>query len=344
MHTYLDLNQVAIAYQQTSIIHDFSLSLAQGELGCLLGPSGCGKTTLLRAIAGFEPLTQGTISLQGECLSTVAYTQAPKQRQIGVVFQDYALFPHLTVAQNIAFGIRKQSKAQQQARVQELLDLVSLPTFAKRYPHALSGGQQQRIALARALAPKPRLLLLDEPFASQDIGLRASLAQEVRAILKQTQTTTLLVTHDQQEAFAMADKIAVMQAGRLQQWGSAQRLYQQPNNRFVANFIGQGALIKAELQADAQLQTSFGKIAHPQTPQFKMGAALHLLIRPQQVQVHAAGSYQAEVMSCVFRGANYLLNLKLENAESINAYVDQPILQGSVVHFNVELNTSLLLQ
>jgi iron(III) transport system ATP-binding protein len=344
MHTYLDLNRVSIAYQQTPIIHDFSLSLAQGQLGCLLGPSGCGKTTLLRAIAGFEPLTHGQIKLENRVLSAPHYTQVPEQRQIGVVFQDYALFPHLTVAQNIAFGIRQQSKAQQYTRVQALLDLVSLPDFGKRYPHELSGGQQQRIALARALAPKPRLLLLDEPFASQDISLRESLAQEVRAILKQTQTTALLVTHDQHEAFAMADKIAVMQAGRLQQWASAQVLYEQPSNRFVADFIGQGSLLKAELVDDSQIKTALGTVSHPQAIQFKRGESMHLLIRPQQVQVTSTGDYQAGVVSCVFRGENYLLRLQLPNTESIHAYAAQPVLQNTPVQFQLALHKGLLLK
>ena len=344
MNTYLELQQVAIAYQHNTIVQDFSLSLAQGQLGCLLGPSGCGKTTLLRAIAGFEPLTQGQIKLQGTVLSKPAYTQAPEQRQIGVVFQDYALFPHLTVAQNIAFGIRQQNKAQQQARVQALLDLVSLPAFAKRYPHELSGGQQQRIALARALAPNPRLLLLDEPFASQDISLRESLAQEVRAILKQTQTTALLVTHDQHEAFAMADKIAVMQAGRLQQWASAQVLYEQPSNRFVADFIGQGSLIKAEIVDETQIKTALGTAPHPQAIHFQRGDTAHLLIRPQQVQITPTGNYQAGVVSCVFRGENYLLTLQLPDTESIHAYAVQPVLQNNPVQFQLELHQGLLLK
>lgn len=344
MNTYLELQQVAIAYQHNTIVQDFSLSLAQGQLGCLLGPSGCGKTTLLRAIAGFEPLTQGQIKLQDTVLSKPTYTQAPEQRQIGVVFQDYALFPHLSVAQNIAFGIRQQSKAQQQARVKALLDLVSLPAFAKRYPHELSGGQQQRIALARALAPNPRLLLLDEPFASQDISLRESLAQEVRAILKQTQTTALLVTHDQHEAFAMADKIAVMQAGRLQQWASAQVLYEQPSNRFVADFIGQGSLIKAEIVDETQIKTALGTVTHPQAIHFQRGDTAHLLIRPQQVHITPTGNYQAGVVSCVFRGENYLLTLQLPDTERIHAYAVQPVLQNNPVQFQLELHQGLLLK
>ena len=347
MNTYLELQQVAIAYQHNTIVQDFSLSLAQGQLGCLLGPSGCGKTTLLRAIAGFEPLTQGQIKLQDTVLSKPTYTQAPEQRQIGVVFQDYALFPHLSVAQNIAFGIRQQSKAQQQARVQALLDLVSLPAFAKRYPHELSGGQQQRIALARALAPNPRLLLLDEPFASQDISLRESLAQEVRAILKQTQTTALLVTHDQHEAFAMADEIGVMQAGRLQQWDSAYNLYHHPANAFVAGFIGQGTLIHGQVLETQQVQTALGLLPLPASLPLAHGTTVQVLIRPEQIH-SITPDHRTTPAACivakVFRGAETLYTLRLPDQQLLLALLpsQHDLAVGENVQFVVDDHAPIL--
>jgi iron(III) transport system ATP-binding protein len=239
----LTLQNIHIRYDDSAVVHDVNLTVADGQIGCLLGPSGCGKTTLLRAIAGFEPITQGTITLNGQVISEPGKHLPPEKRNIGMVFQDYALFPHLNIADNITFGIRKQSGKAKSQRVTELLELVNLPGYAQRYPHELSGGQQQRIALARALAPRPRLLLLDEPFGSQDVELREMLAREVRDILKREGMTAILVTHDQHEAFAMADEIGVLQSGRLQQWDTGYNLYHKPVNQFVAGFIGQGTLI-----------------------------------------------------------------------------------------------------
>ena len=205
------------------------------SVACLV-PSGCGKSTLLRSIAGFEKVKSGDISMRGQMLSSAAYCMPTEERNIGMVFQDIALFPHLTIAENIAFGIRKWSKEEQQKRISELLELVGLSGTETRYPHSLSGGQQQRIALARAMAPKPDLLLLDEPFSGLDANLRETLVPEIRDILKQEQMSAILVTHDQMEAFAMADKVAVMQQGVIQQWGTAFNIYHEPKTRFVADF------------------------------------------------------------------------------------------------------------
>ena len=214
-HLRVDSIQVAYAAGRAvhEIVHGLSFSLSRGDIACLLGPSGCGKTTVLRAIAGFEPVTGGRIELGGREISRKGHTAAPETRQVGVVFQDYALFPHLTVAGNVGFGLRRLDAAARRARVDELLDLVGLGAQADKYPHELSGGQQQRIALARALAPRPDLLLLDEPFSNLDVDLRERLALEVRDILKELGTTAVLVTHDQHEAFAIADQIGVMHEG-----------------------------------------------------------------------------------------------------------------------------------
>ena len=220
----LILENVSLSYDGKQVLENISLQVEDGRIACLLGPSGCGKTTLLRSIAGFEPLQQGEIKAGDRVLSTPAQSVATELREIGMVFQDFALFPHLSIARNICFGIRRLSQADQRSRLEALLELVGLQGFGERYPHQLSGGQQQRVALARAMAPKPRLLLLDEPFSSMDVELRGVLAKEIREILKHEGITTVMVTHDQHEAFSMADQIGVLSGGQLLQWGSAQTL------------------------------------------------------------------------------------------------------------------------
>ncbi|MBA2722947.1 MAG: ABC transporter ATP-binding protein, partial [Methylibium sp.] len=254
----LSLDRVCIRYAATAsgsgeraAVDGVSFGLAHGQIGVLIGPSGCGKTSLLRAIAGLEPLADGRIALGEEVLGDADQRLhlPPEARRIGMVFQDYALFPHLSVAQNVAFGIQNLPRAQREERVADLLELVGLSGAARRAPHQLSGGQQQRIALARALAPAPRLLLLDEPFSSLDVDLRERLAQELRAILKKTGTTALFVTHDQLEAFALGDVIGVMNRGRLDQWDDAYHLYHRPATRFVADFIGHGVFTPARIVA-----------------------------------------------------------------------------------------------
>ena len=203
-----------------TVVDDFSLALAAGDIGCLLGPSGCGKTTVLRAIAGFEPVRAGRIRLGEATLSSPDVHLAPERRRVGMMFQEYALFPHLTAARNVAFGLRRLPRAEQQRRVAAMLALVGLPDAGERHPHQLSGGQQQRIALARALAPEPALLLLDEPFSNLDGGTRERLTTEVREILKAAGQTAVLVTHNEAEARTMADRIGVMHEGRLIAWNT----------------------------------------------------------------------------------------------------------------------------
>jgi len=234
-------------------VDDFSLHLARGHIGCLLGSSGCGKTTVLRAVAGFEPLQAGEIRLDGVLLSSVR-TQVPSERRrVGMMFQDYALFPHLTVGANIGFGLRRQARAARRARVEEMLSLVGLDEVCNHYPHELSGGQQQRVALARALAPAPELLLLDEPFSNLDVDTRERLAFELRDILKATGHTALLVTHNQAEAFAIADRIGVMTTGaRLLQWDTPYNLQHHPADDFVADFVRRERLSAQRAQALAR--------------------------------------------------------------------------------------------
>ncbi|MDG2091230.1 MAG: ABC transporter ATP-binding protein [Gammaproteobacteria bacterium] len=238
MNNLLNVKQISCRYDDKVIVPDLSFSVKPGQIASLLGPSGCGKTTALRAIAGFEPIYGGEIELAGNVLSTPTNTLVPEKRKVGMVFQDYALFPHLNVNDNIAFGIQDKDKAERANKIAELLQMIKLQDYANYYPHQLSGGQQQRVALARALAPSPLILLLDEPFSNLDTELRRSLSLEVRDILKQNNITAILVTHDQTEAFTVADEIGVLNGGELQQWGEPQTLRQQPTNDFVANFIG----------------------------------------------------------------------------------------------------------
>src|SRR5688500_10977387 len=236
----LEVENLRHAYGKQEVVRGLSFSLARGAIGCLLGPSGCGKTTVLRCIAGFEPVHIGSIRLAGKIVSGPGVMVPPELRRIGMVCQDYALFPHLSVAENIAFGLHSLARAERKLRTHELAELVGLGNALQKYPHELSGGQQQRIALARALAPRPDLLLLDEPFSNLDVDLRERLALEVRHILKELGTTAVLVTHDQHEAFAIADQIGVMNQGVIVQWDDAYNLYHRPADRFVADFIGQG--------------------------------------------------------------------------------------------------------
>lgn len=252
----LALDHVDLAYDTVRgvqhVVNDISLHVERGHIGCLLGSSGCGKSTLLRAIAGFEPVRRGTIHLDGQLISSPKVQVAPELRRVGMMFQDYALFPHLDVAGNVGFGLRKLSRQARQRRVTEMLEMVGLSHAGEYYPHELSGGQQQRVALARALAPSPELLLLDEPFANLDVDMRERLAFELRDILKATGFTAILVTHNQAEAFAIADKIGVMSEGQLVQWDTPSHLRDAPANTFVANFIRQETLAEQRLAAYAR--------------------------------------------------------------------------------------------
>ena len=309
------------------IVHGLSFRLARGEIGCLLGPSGCGKTTVLRAIAGFESLTAGRIVLDSRELSRKGHTAAPETRQVGVVFQDYALFPHLSVAGNVGFGLRRMDVAVKRKRVAELLELVGLSAQAEKYPHELSGGQQQRIALARALAPCPDLLLLDEPFSNLDVDLRERLALEVRDILKELGTTAVLVTHDQHEAFAIADQIGVLHQGVIVQWDSAYNLYHRPADRFVADFIGQGVFTPGTVDLPNQrVQIELGTLPLWQGIDVcptgeRDGRTVDVLLRADDVIHDDASPLQAEVVRKAFRGAEFLYTLKLPSGQALLALV-----------------------
>ncbi len=225
MSSLLSVESLSCAYANHVIVEGVSFAIKEGEIACLLGPSGCGKTTLLRALAGFNPVAAGSIRMQGQEVSSTSATLPPEKRQMGMVFQDYALFPHLSVADNIAFGLKNKTRAEKNEIVLSMLHLVRLPDLSKRFPHELSGGQQQRVALARALASRPRLLLMDEPFSNLDTEMRKELSLEVRDIIKQQGIAAVVVTHDQEEAFVISDVLGILSDGKLQQWGKAESLY-----------------------------------------------------------------------------------------------------------------------
>ena len=317
----LALDSVAQCYGDVEVLHEVSFSIQRGTIACLLGASGGGKTTVLRCIAGFEPVCGGEIRLDGRIVSRPGHLLPPEQRRIGMVFQDYALFPHRTVAGNVGFGLGALSKREREARVAELLEVVGLAGVASKYPHELSGGQQQRVALARALAPRPQLLLLDEPFSNLDVELRERLSAEVRSILKQQNATALLVTHDQHEAFSFADEIGIMHAGGIQQWDSAYELYHRPGSRLVADFIGQGVLLPGVVQDDHHIRCELGILASSQPLGFAEGEAVEVLVRPDDVLHDDASAARAEVLHKAFRGAEFLYTLRLPGGSRVLSLV-----------------------
>jgi len=333
--TSLAVDGLSIAFEsdgrRVQVLDDLTFALAGGEIGCLLGSSGCGKTTALRAVAGFVTPDAGAIRIAGRQVSSPAAVLPPEKRGVGVVFQDYALFPHLDVAGNVGFGLRRLGGAERRDRIARMLALVGLSGVGERYPHELSGGQQQRVALARALAPAPALLLLDEPFSNLDPDLRENLALELRDILKRAGTTTLMVTHDQYEAFALADTVGVMEGGRIAQWDEAYRLYHHPASRSVADFVGMGVFLRGWLvdQGDAaQLEVELGTLPVPNDDELTQartnagpGGELTVLLRPDDVVHDDASPIQAQVLRKAFRGAQFLYTLQLPSGQRLLALV-----------------------
>lgn len=324
---HLNLEDIHVGYpgeksgEWNHVVRGLTMRLQHGRIGCLLGPSGCGKSTVLRAICGFEPISAGEIIIDNQVVSSKDATLAPEKRRIGVVFQDYALFPHLTNAQNVAFGLRDLSKKEALHKAEEWLERVGLKNVGDRYPHELSGGQQQRVALARAMAPEPELLLLDEPFSNLDVDLRERLAGEVRDILKANNATALLVTHDQFEAFAIADDIGVMVDGRLVQWDSAYNLYHRPATRFVADFVGYGVFIPGITQAGPSVDIELGRLPLPQSSYGLPGEAVDVLLRADDIVHDDDSPLQAKVISKAFRGGDFLYTLALDSGQPLMAMV-----------------------
>lgn len=326
---FLEVSQLQVSYRGRSqpAVRQVSLGLRAGDIGVLIGPSGCGKTTLLRAVAGLESVSGGEIRLSGQVVGS-AHTQLPPEaRRIGMVFQDYALFPHLDVGRNVAFGIHQRPTSERAQRVSEVLTLVGLQGSERRFPHELSGGQQQRVALARALAPRPQLLLLDEPFSNLDVDLRERLAHEVRNILKAAQATALFVTHDQLEAFAIGDTIGVMHEGQLHQWDDAYTLYHRPATRFVADFIGHGVFAPAtirEVNQQIVVHTPLGDltdVAECPLPCAFVAGECDVLLRADDIVHDDAAPVKAEIIRKAFRGSEFLYTLRLASGQTVMAHV-----------------------
>ena len=324
----LELKDVRQSYGDHAVIKGLSFVLGRGAIGCLLGPSGCGKTTVLRCVAGFESISEGEIRINGARMSGCGALVPPERRHIGMVFQDYALFPHLSVAQNIAFGLRTLSRDERDSQVAKLIEVVGLAGMAASFPHELSGGQQQRVALARALAPQPDLLLLDEPFSNLDTELRQRLSLEVREIIKRSNTTALLVTHDQHEAFAIADEIGIMHRGEIEQWDSAYNLYHRPASRFIADFVGQGVFVPGEVLSGRQVRIELGVLdgvipgaCGESCASCGKGCNVDVLLRPDDIIHDDASKVQAEVLHKAFRGADILYTLKLASGQTVLALV-----------------------
>ncbi|MFC6669539.1 ABC transporter ATP-binding protein [Marinobacterium aestuariivivens] len=323
MSQLLQVESVSCAYQNSVVVRDLSFAVGVGEIACLLGPSGCGKTTVLRALAGFNRLRGGAIRMEGEVVSTPELALAPEKRRMGMVFQDYALFPHLTVFENIAFGLNGAGRADKGRAVAEMLELVQLPDLSKRYPHELSGGQQQRVALARALAPKPRLLLMDEPFSNLDTELRRQLSLEVRDILKHQGIAAIVVTHDQEEAFAISDRLGILAGGQLQQWGRPETLYYEPANPMVAGFVGKGSLFEGICVSETCVETELGLLEFAEPFCAPAGRTVRLFIRPADLHPGSDGSVEARILTREFLGGQTLYTLELPNGRRVESEVRQ---------------------
>ena len=316
----LKITDVTLNYGDTTVVDNLSLALKPQELGCLLGPSGCGKSTLLRAIAGFQPLMAGEIWLDNQLLSSAQSAMAPENRGVGMVFQDVALFPHLSVSDNISFGLMRWAEVSRNKRVDELLALIGLSGLGNRFPHELSGGQQQRVAVARAMAPKPNLLLLDEPFSGLDTELRSRLAGEVRSILKADGICSLLVTHDQREAFDFADRIALMQSGNILQFDTPFNLYHEPTSPFVAHFVGPGEMIQATIHSARAVASPLGILTNDQDLPFPAGTPVRLFLRPDDLIHDDASDYHATLIQKHFRGAHHLYDVRLNNGVILGCF------------------------
>jgi iron(III) transport system ATP-binding protein len=296
------------------VVQDVSLTVSPNTILALLGPSGCGKTTTLRLMAGFERLDNGRIEIDNQLVADKNHHLPPEKRRVGIVFQDYAIFPHLSLAQNIGFGLKKRGQAD---RVEEMLTFVGLEGMGERMPHQLSGGQQQRVALARALAPEPVVLLLDEPFSNLDAALRMEMRQEVRQLLKASKTTAVFVTHDQEEALFMGDQVAVMNAGRLEQFGTPEAIFHQPQTRFVAQFLGQTDFIQGEVTA-AGVQTACGLL--PQQLQLPAGTSVAVAVRSDDLLLRPNDDGNGRIISRQFLGIAYVYAVRLNDGTLVHSW------------------------
>ncbi len=318
----LGLDGVTKEYGPETAVEGLSLSVYEGELLTLLGPSGCGKTTTLRLLAGLERPTEGTVAVGGETVAGDGRFREPEDRDVGIVFQDFALFPHMSVAENVGFGLGDADAETRAGRVDDLLDLVGLDSHRDRRPDQLSGGQQQRVALARALAPEPAVLLLDEPFSNLDVRLRVEMREEVRAILKEAGVTAVSVTHDQEEALSISDRVAVMSEGHIEQVGEPTTVFQHPESRFVASFLGQAGFLSGYVWDD-HVETGVGPIDHAQIAgdlHAYEGARVDVLVRPDDLRVVPASGDGAdgEIVHRQYSGPSFVYRAELETGDVLH--------------------------
>lgn len=329
---YLEINNVVKQFGQFTALKHISLSINKGEFVCFLGPSGCGKTTLLRAIAGLDLPTSGEIHQADEAITFLP----PEKRDFGIVFQSYALFPNLTVQENIAIGLKNQGMSNKEAleKVEHWLEMIGLPTSGEKFPNQLSGGQQQRVALARALALSPGLLLLDEPLSALDAKVRTHLRDEICQMQRKLGITTIMVTHDQEEALSMADRIVVMNHGVIEQVGTPQEVYEQPATRFVAEFVGSMNFIEASVPSANTMRVAESMLRLPALDNMtlKHGDIFDLAVRPESLHFveHASNAIPVRVLSKEFQGSYYRVEVALQHAPMANAlYVDVPVKQAN---------------
>jgi iron(III) transport system ATP-binding protein len=312
----LSLVSKRYAPDQPPAVDGLSLTADQGEILALLGPSGCGKTTTLRIIAGFEAPDTGTVTIRGEVMAGSGRSVPPEERGVGIVFQDYALFPHLTVAENVGFGLKRLDRPSRRDRVAQILDLVGLGSFAGRYPHELSGGQQQRVAVARALAPAPALMLLDEPFSNLDADLRAQMREEVEKILRSTGTTAIFVTHDQEEAFTLADRVGVLNQGRIEQLAAPEDIYHHPASQFVAEFVGAADFLPG-LVTNEGIVTELGVFGNVDA--LEIGAKIEVMIRPDDITFVPEREGTGVLVRRYFRGSETLYCIRLPSGRRVHS-------------------------
>jgi iron(III) transport system ATP-binding protein len=309
----LKLSDVQLSYQGKPVLNGLSLTVKPNEILCLLGPSGCGKTTALKAIAGLLPTSDGEIQIDKTRVNGKGVFVPPESRNLGMIFQDYALFPHLSVAANVGFGIRKMAKSALADRVNELLTLVKLEGLGDRFPHQLSGGQQQRVAIARAIAYSPQLLLLDEPFSNIDTQVRYSLIAEIRAILKSQKMSAIFVTHSKEEGFAFADQMAIMDNGRIAQQDEPEIVFNHPKTPFVAEFLGKGLYLPAKVLSDNQVESGLGIVRSTSTVNLLVGTKGELFVRPQYFELNESNSPNAKIMHKTFGGSGFNYQIAYES-------------------------------
>ncbi|MCL9776870.1 putative 2-aminoethylphosphonate ABC transporter ATP-binding protein [Vibrio methylphosphonaticus] len=336
---YLDIKNVVKKFGQFTALKEISLSIERGEFVCFLGPSGCGKTTLLRAIAGLDLPTSGRICQDDKETTFLP----PEKRDFGIVFQSYALFPNLTVQENIAVGLKNQGLSNKEAleKVEHWLEMIGLPTSGNKFPNQLSGGQQQRVALARALALSPGLLLLDEPLSALDAKVRTHLRDEICQMQRRLGITTIMVTHDQEEALSMADRIVVMNHGVIEQVGTPQEIYEAPATRFVADFVGSMNFVEASVASSQSLRVAESMLELPtlENMALKQGDIFDLAVRPENIQFvkRASNAIPVRILSKEFQGAYYRVEAAMQNAPmAAPLHIDVPVKEAK--HLNLRRN------